>query len=471
MKRCSVIGLINSSEQVKVPKDDLIVTVELPQNQIETKYGLGAFVGRAKKHLVSPSESASELLNLSALVYAADTRISREEYSQDGWTREFAIYFPVNDLSVWKPIKDRLEELLSFITGDFWTLHFREREANDRLNCIEIEEPAEPVEAVSLLSGGLDSFIGAIDLLSENTNCLFVGHYSKDGTQNYQNAVETTLCKEYPYYFKGYIKGCLIFDKSVFKTGNQDISAENSQRSRSFMFLSMAAYLASGMGQLCKLIVPENGFIALNVQLDPLRLGANSTKTVHPHFMSLMSEVFSELNLNIVLVNPYRHMTKGEMMKNCYNQQLLAKHAHETLSCASPGKMRWDKDNFKAHRLGGAGGRGNCGYCYPCLIRKASFKKALIDDNTTYVAIPDFDKAKIRVGKNGTVYAESKDILSVQYAGYRLANGLMKPSIEIHKSGTLQRVFGEWTDISGMYERGLKEVYDLVRDVRVVRSN
>lgn len=45
MKRCSVIGLINSSEQVKIPKDDLIVTVELPQNQIETKYGLGTFVG------------------------------------------------------------------------------------------------------------------------------------------------------------------------------------------------------------------------------------------------------------------------------------------------------------------------------------------------------------------------------------------------------------------------------------------
>ncbi|MFD2015282.1 hypothetical protein ACFSJQ_04545 [Vibrio olivae] len=105
------------------------------------------------------------------------------------------------------------------------------------------------------------------------------------------------------------------------------------------------------------------------------------------------------------------------------------------------------------------------------MIRKASFKKALIDDNTTYVAIPDFDKAKIRVGKKGSVYAESKDILSVQYAGYRLANGLMKPSIEIHKSGTLQRVFGEWTDIAGMYERGLKEVYELVRDVKVVRSN
>ncbi|MCV5390703.1 hypothetical protein OFC62_38905, partial [Escherichia coli] len=85
---------------------------------------------------------------------------------------------------------------------------------------------------------------------------------------------------------------------------------------------------------------------------------------------------------------------------------------------------------------GGSGGNGNCGYCYPCLIRKASFQKALIADNTEYVAIPDFNTAKIKVGKNGSVYAESKDILSVQYAGFRLKKGLIKPNIEIHKSGT-----------------------------------
>ncbi|TOF14048.1 hypothetical protein CGJ28_26590, partial [Vibrio parahaemolyticus] len=79
--------------------------------------------------------------------------------------------------------------------------------------------------------------------------------------------------------------------------GNQEINSENSQRSRSFMFLSMAAYLASSMGESCKLIVPENGFIALNVPLDPLRLGANSTKTVHPNFMCKMGEIFDFLGL------------------------------------------------------------------------------------------------------------------------------------------------------------------------------
>lgn len=472
MKRCSVVGLIDSNDQVSlVDNDSIVISVELPENQSKTRYGVGAFIKRAKQHLVSPNLYASELLNLSALIYAADTRISRDDYSQDGWTREFDIYFPVNEVGIWQSLKGKIEELLSFITGDFWRLHFREREAKHHLEVIEGSDTAIPVKAVSLLSGGLDSFIGAIDLLSTNIDTLFVGHYTKDGTQNYQNRVEHALKGHYPEYFKGYVKGCLIFDKSVFKSGNQEINSENSQRSRSFMFLSMAAYLASSMGESCKLIVPENGFIALNVPLDPLRLGANSTKTVHPNFMCKMGEIFDYLGLNIELINPYRHMTKGEMMADCKNQSLLTKHAHETLSCASQSKMRWDQGGFKASRLGGSGGNGNCGYCYPCLIRKASFQKALIADNTEYVAIPDFNTAKIKVGKNGSVYAESKDILSVQYAGFRLKKGLIKPNIEIHKSGTLQGVYYEWADIADMYARGLSEVYGLVKDITVTKSN
>lgn len=475
MKRCSIVGLVESKEEfAPADSNSIVVSVVLPKVHADTKYGVGAFINKAKKFLVVPNLLSSELLNLSALIYAADTRISREAFSQDGWTREFDIYFPVNNTKKWEPLTTKIEDLLSFITGDFWKIHLRERESIHQLEIVELPEsetPALPVAAVSLLSGGLDSFIGAIDILSEKTDSLFVGHYTTDGTQNYQIAVEGILTEAFPKNFKGYAKGCIAFDKHVFTSKDKDVRSENSQRSRSFMFLSMAAYLASSMGVKCKLVVPENGFIALNVPLDPLRLGANSTKTVHPNFMVKMAEIFDELNLNIELINPYRHMTKGEMMANCADKKLLVEHAFKTLSCASQGKMRWDKGGLKAKRLGGTGGNGNCGYCYPCLIRKASFKKAGISDDTNYVAIPDLSTAKIKVGKPGSVYAESKDILSVQYAGYRLDNDLINPMIEIHKSGTLNGVYDEWKDIAGMYERGLREVYSLVKDVSVTRSS
>ena len=475
MKRCSVVGLVESKENfAPIDSNSIVVSVVLPKVHTETKYGVGAFINKAKHSLVATNLLSSELLNLSTLVYAADTRMSREDYSQDGWTREFDIYFPVNNTVEWDPLVIKIQDLLSFITGDFWKIHLRERPLAHKLEIMVLpttETPVLPVKVVSLLSGGLDSFIGAIDILSDKTDSLFVGHYTKDGTQKYQIAVEEILTKTFPDNFKGYAKGCIIFDKHVFGSEYENVQAENSQRSRSFMFLSMAAYLASSMGTRCKLIVPENGFIALNVPLDPLRLGANSTKTVHPNFMVKMAEIFDGLNLDIELLNPYRHMTKGEMMTQCSNAGLLADHANKTLSCASQGKMRWDKGGLKAKRLGGSGGSGNCGYCYPCLIRKASFIKAGIEDKTNYVAIPNLATANIRVGKSGSAYAESKDILSVQYAGYRLANGLINPMIEIHKSGTLSGVYDEWSDIAGMYERGLAEVYDLVKDVTVTRTN
>ncbi|ASJ95635.1 Qat anti-phage system QueC-like protein QatC [Shewanella marisflavi] len=471
MKRCSVVGLIDSKDTVELSNpDSILLSLVLPNKHENTKYGVGAFVKRAKKVINDPNIHASELLNLAALIYAADTRISRKENSQDGWTREFDIYFPVNNVQEWEPIRRNIQDILSFLTGDLWRIFLRARPEEKPLEPLQCDrEEKLQINAVSLLSGGLDSFIGAIDLLESKNNTIFMGHYTADGTQNYQNLIESALKNEYPDYFKEYIKGNVSFNKRVIDDQHKSIASENSQRSRSFLFLAMGAYLASGVGGVCKLVVPENGFIALNVPLDPLRIGANSTKTVHPNFMSKINDIFKYLELGIDLRNPYRHSTKGEMMSDCLNQKLLSEHAFKTLSCASQGKMRWDNGN-KAKRLGGAGGNGNCGYCFPCLIRKAAFKKSAVADDTQYVAISDFAKAEIKSGKSGKGYAESRDILSVQFAGYKLNKGLINPAIEIHKSGSLSTVEDEWSTIADMYRRGLNEVYELVKDVPIKQT-
>lgn len=49
-----------------------------------------------------------------------------------------------------------------------------------------------------MLSGGLDSFIGAIDLLSSNVNPIFVGNYNGGkGVSVYQNRVIDSLQKHF----------------------------------------------------------------------------------------------------------------------------------------------------------------------------------------------------------------------------------------------------------------------------------
>src|SRR5215216_3534562 len=45
---------------------------------------------------LQPTEIAMDLLVIAVTIFAADTRISREADSQDGWTREIDVYVPVS---------------------------------------------------------------------------------------------------------------------------------------------------------------------------------------------------------------------------------------------------------------------------------------------------------------------------------------------------------------------------------------
>jgi SHS2 domain-containing protein len=81
--------------------------------------------------------------------------------------------------------------------------------------------------------------------------------------------------------------------------------------------------------------VPENGLISLNVPLDRLRVGAWSTRTTHPFYMARWHEILDGLGIAARLQNPYRFKTKGEMLAECKNQNIVRKNAIDTISCSS----------------------------------------------------------------------------------------------------------------------------------------
>lgn len=58
---------------------------------------------------------------------------------------------------------------------------------------------------------------------------------------------------------------------------------------------------------------------------------------------------------------PYRLATKGEILADSADSDLLRRLAPTSLSCSHPEASR--------HRTGK---EGNCGYCWPCLIRRSS---------------------------------------------------------------------------------------------------
>jgi hypothetical protein len=228
------------------------------------------------------------------------------------------------------------------------------------------------------------------------------------------------------------------------------VAGEDTTRGRSFLFFAAGVAAGTGLSGSFSLLVPENGLIALNVPLDPLRLGSLSTRTTHPFYMARWNELIQRLGITGGVRNPFWDKTKGEMTKGCSNQALLGKLLPQSLSCSSPTKGRWK-------------GRGveHCGYCLPCLIRRAAVKAALAKDETLYT-LEDLRAAPLDTRK-----AEGQQVRSVQYAVERLARRPGLASVLIHKAGPLtDPSAAELLALSHVYGRGMDEVGALLSKVR-----
>ncbi|KAA9340118.1 Qat anti-phage system QueC-like protein QatC [Adhaeribacter soli] len=322
-----------------------------------------------------------EVINLGLAVYTSDQLVARNRHGYDAWSRSFKLYLPVQDLSKWEAIKENLAEMLSFLSGDHWELYFRQSERG------EVQFPDQGtlefsrINAVTLFSGGLDSFIGASDLLKDNKNIALVGHHKSQGYENKtQQALTITLQKQYP--------GRTIESFFFFAQPNQRANIggkERSSRARSILFITLGLTVANAYGEDVPLYIPENGLISLNVPLTNTRMGSSSTRTTHPYFLSLIREMAVALGMKNEIINPYKYLTKGEMINKSKDLAFVKAQAQNTISCAKPGyHKQWHK-SFELH----------CGYCTPCLIRRAAMKAGGIDDPQNYVykvdrEIPDY---------------------------------------------------------------------------------
>ena len=67
--------------------------------------------------------------------------------------------------------------------------------------------------------------------------------------------------------------------------------------------------------------------------LDPLRAGSLSTKTTHPVYMKALQEIWNDVGRNIDFILPYKFKTKGEVLMECKNQELMKKLIFKSTSC------------------------------------------------------------------------------------------------------------------------------------------
>jgi 7-cyano-7-deazaguanine synthase in queuosine biosynthesis len=308
-----------------------------------------------------------ELAYLAAAIYATDRRTSRKT-AYNHWTRNIQIYFPVIDLEKWKQVESILNSVISFVTGDRWSITFYPTDF--RHDTAENNHPDyhNNIDAVSLLSGGLDSFIGAIDLLEmHSTNIMFVSHHSSGSMEHsFQKNVLELLTANY---------SGRVHQVDFFAQPFQSKSSELTSRSRSFMYFVMGIITAESVG-CSTFTVPENGFISLNIPLTRNRLGSLSSRTTHPHFVAQFQRFIDQLGIDVTVSTPYRFKTKGEMLVDLTtNSSLLQTGYNLTMSCSTA----------SSHRFSGHSPKVHCGKCIPCIVRRAALHRANLAKDAAYI--------------------------------------------------------------------------------------
>ena len=254
-----------------------------------------------------------------------------------------------------------------------------------------------PFDYLALFSGGLDSLIGAIDALESRRIPLLISHAGESATSDAQSTIFDALKAHYRERAFDRLRLWMAFPKGFVS----DSAGEDTTRGRSFLFFALGVFTGSGLDGAVTLKVPENGLIAVNVPLDPLRLGALSTRTTHPFYIARWNDALTTLGVNVRIENPYWDKTKGEMVSGCANGTLLRNLTPSSLSCASPVKGRWQHLGIQ-----------HCGYCLPCLIRRAALLTGLKPDpDPTVYTVDDLTARALN-----TRQSEGEQVRSFQLA-------------------------------------------------------
>lgn len=311
---------------------------------------------------------AQDFLCIASCIYAADKAVPRDR-AEDKWTRDLAIEIPVEHVDTWTGVADDLSDCIGFLTGDRWEVSFRHGEKRliqkkPRQRRVRYRRPEGT--SVCLFSGGLDSFIGAVDWLTANSseNLLLVGHYDRhvSGPAADQRALRDICRQKYGNRFA----------LAQTQVGLSSGSLDTNFRSRSLLFIALGCYFAEILGEGTPVLVPENGPIALNFPLTPARRGSCSTRTVHPHFLGGVNQILKKIGIQRPVQNPYELKTKGEMVNDCRDQDFLTGAYGLTRSCAKANhRESWTDRTARS-----------CGVCIPCLFRRASLHASGRDDET-----------------------------------------------------------------------------------------
>jgi 7-cyano-7-deazaguanine synthase in queuosine biosynthesis len=314
-----------------------------------------------------------EFVRIAGAVFAADRSAPRKGGGSNWNQREIDLLVPVFNVPRWEAVASDLGQLFGFLTGDRWTLNFMK--ATGPVEPIAAHEPG--TQRVVLLSGGADSAIGALlsrSQLTADESHTLVSHVGLKNLAPIQRHVADQAEHLLPGPGQTHLQ--IGFRRHTKQPNGVEFRNEPSSRSRSALFLAFG--LAAASLDAVPLWIPENGFASLNPPLGPERRGSLSTRTTHPFFLSELRRILAAADAHAEIVNPLEAMTKGEMFTmaaELVGDAEAAGYLSSTHSCGLTGQRAFHISPAK-----------QCGVCFGCVVRRASFVAAGLPDSTEYIS-------------------------------------------------------------------------------------
>jgi 7-cyano-7-deazaguanine synthase in queuosine biosynthesis len=339
-----------------------------PVNQFAPNWNMRLEAWHVSHYLLhSLNPLAHDLLDIAAFVYYADNSVSRgsvRDLFHESWVRRFTFVVPVRRPEIWRQqsVVTTLVEMLEFLTEDRFEFVFTQRAAMlEQLAFQQIGEelpPCPEVDCVTLFSGGMDSLAGAVQLCSEGRKPLLVSHQSRTVLARLQHDLALPLRQRLPSWEFPHI-GVWINRKGQRAT-------ENSQRSRSFLYLALGSLLAYEIG-LNELVVCENGITTFNFPRLGQVTGAHATRSTHPRFIQLFRQLVSEVfESDFRIDTPFIWSTRAEVIE-ILKQNDCADLLPLSVSCAQSRRP-------KIHP--------HCGICSQCVDRRFAVTHGRLDTPT-----------------------------------------------------------------------------------------
>ena len=316
-----------------------------------------------RSYFANPTSLELDLLLIASSIFAADRALKRGHREQ--YQRFIRISIPVINLARLLPIREMFEQTLRTLTQDAWEVALRGSPGSEETpRCV-----AEGVGHTILFSGGLDSLAAAIEFGRNQGPVALVSHTTRGPvTRTVQSELATALAAagmEVRHHQ-------FLVSSTRHHAEVPNPSIEESQRTRSFLFLVLAALTARRLGHPELLMIAENGQLAVHLPMTQARIGAFSTHTAHPDFLARMEALLSEAtDWPLRITNPYVYKTKAEVVS--------------VVRAAMPTAIPIAISCWRSSRLPASA--NHCGECIPCYIRRIALEFGGVDP-TRYARDP-----------------------------------------------------------------------------------